>query len=322
MSPDAPPPATSAHQDPPHLSALSFTVCLALLLAIFLLLNPFWESETVGEWDENILWSYYPIPLFVAVALRLEGKLGWGPFWLESMKLTFVKFSLTFVGANLAWSWFGAPGTGITPPPVATAPVEDEYGVRPGPLPTPSAPGPRGALRGRLLDAAGEPVAGALVHLVLEPGGRVPAREPEPLELLHRDGRLTPALTWVTTWRPVRLSSAEDDLHTVVVTPVEGGARLFNVPLLARGAREFLFPRPVGEVVVSCSVHGPAEPVARIVVLDHRHATRTDAEGRFALPDLPAGPARLRALDGRGGTLSAGTRIEATTTTEVELRLP
>jgi hypothetical protein len=319
MTPDSAPPP---HVEPARLSALSFGLALALLLAIFLLLNPFWESETVAEWDENILWSYYPIPLLVALLLRLEGKLAWGPFWLESMKLTFVKFTLTFLGANLAWSWVGAPGTGLEPAPRATVPVEDEYALRPGPPAEARPPGPRGALTGRLLDAAGRPVAGALVRLDAERGGRVAPREEGALELVHAGGRLGPALAWVQTWRPVRLVSREEELHTVVVAPAAGGPRLFNLPLLAGGAREFLFPRAAGELLVTCSVHGAAEPAARLLVVDHADVVRTDPEGGFRLGDLPPGAGRLVAVTADGRRASLAVEVAPGPDREVELRLP
>lgn len=319
MTPDSAPPP---HVEPARLSALSFGLALALLLAIFLLLNPFWESDTVAEWDENILWSYYPIPLLVALLLRLERKLAWGPFWLESMKLTFVKFTLTFLGANLAWSWVGAPGTGLEPAPRAKVPVEDEYAVRPGPPADPRPPGPRGALAGRLLDAAGRPVAGALVHLETDRGGRVAPREDAPLELLHADGRLSPALAWVQTWRPVRVVSREAELHTVVVAPARGGPRLFNLPLLAGGAREFLFPRAAGELVATCSVHGAEEPAARLLVVDHADVARTDAAGRYRLEDLQPGIGSLFALAADGRSTSLAVEVVPGPAREVELWLP
>ena len=308
--------------EPPRLSALAFTTCLLLLLGIFLFLNPFWTSDTIEQWDQNILWSYYPIPLLVAVALRLEHKLGWGSLLLESMKLTFVKFSLTFVGANLAWSWFGVPGQGPSAPPPAAAPAADEYALRPGPEPKPlPAPHPA-SLHGQLLDREGEPCSGALIWLELDRGEAVAARPEAPLELSHRGDRVAPDLLAVQTWRPIHLISSGQDLHTATVALAGDGSRLFNVPLLAGATREFLFPRPVGEVLLGCSVHGDSEPGARLVVLDHGDFTRTDAEGRYSLPGLPAGRGTLRALTASGERASLAVELAEAEVRGLELKLP
>ena len=65
------PPETPGDPPPPSLSWASMALALALTLAVFTLLNPIWLEQEVGAWDENVWWSYTPIPLLVALLLSL-----------------------------------------------------------------------------------------------------------------------------------------------------------------------------------------------------------------------------------------------------------
>ena len=97
-------PAAPKHADeglPPSLSLPSFLFGLALLTGVFLFLNPIWDAPDMGLWNENIWWSYAPIPLLAAALLALERKLSWATVVLETLKLTFVKFAVTFLIAQV-----------------------------------------------------------------------------------------------------------------------------------------------------------------------------------------------------------------------------
>lgn len=284
--------------EPARLTWPAFGVCLAILLAIFLFLNPIWRSDAIGEWDENIWWSYYPIPVLVAVALALERKLGWGPFWLETMKLTFVKFTVTFLLANGLWAYWGAPGTGQPEREGPLAADSDEFELRPAPPATPLDPATLGRLEGRVLDAAGAPVADALVHVSAGLDALRFAPPEAPALLLNAGEGFRPPLVVVQSFQELRLSSQDDALHTAVFARADDGHRLLNVPVLAGAERALLLPRGYGLLEVTCSVHGKDEPRALVLALGHPFVTRTDADGRFALEGVPGGALELRALAG------------------------
>ena len=123
-----------ASTPPPTLSGMSFTLGLVLLLGVFLFLNPIWAAADMADWNQNIWWSYAPIPLVVAVLLGIEGKLGGASLLLESLKLTLVKFTLTFAIAQVVWLVQGVPGTGLPVlGPVAVDADSERYTVRPAP---------------------------------------------------------------------------------------------------------------------------------------------------------------------------------------------
>ena len=99
----------SAEPAVPQLSWRSFGLALAITLAIFFLLHPLWRPLDMAQMDRNILWSYAPIPLLVLALLALERKLRWSSWMLETLRLTLVKFVITFLIANLVWAFTGPP---------------------------------------------------------------------------------------------------------------------------------------------------------------------------------------------------------------------
>ena len=131
---------------PTGLSRLAFGICLAILLGIFAFVHPLWEPMDMAQMDENILWSYYPIPLLALLALLIERKLRWATFFLESLRLTLVKFVITFLFANVMWAYVtgppGVPEDGTPDPARVSAGAEpyDGHGRRSG-----RARGPGGA---------------------------------------------------------------------------------------------------------------------------------------------------------------------------------
>jgi hypothetical protein len=93
----------------PRLSGWSFGFALAVTLAIFSGLHPLWEPLSMDDMDRNIWWSYVPIPALTLGLLALERKLRWSSWVLETVKLTLVKFVITFLAANLVWTVTGPP---------------------------------------------------------------------------------------------------------------------------------------------------------------------------------------------------------------------
>ncbi|MGQ0553911.1 MAG: hypothetical protein ACT4PU_11915 [Planctomycetota bacterium] len=332
-------------QDPepvtPRLSAWSFGVGLGLSLIIFFALHPLWEPLDMAAMDENILWSYAAIPLLVLGLLAIERKLGWWSWLRETTKLTLVKFGLTFLIANLLWAVVGPP-SGVPKPAVEAPPAASEadsrYEPRPGPTPTPLDPAQLGRLRGRVVDAAGQPVAEALVWVsgglsaalsAGENGGQsgglpevVFARPDEAAQIRLDDSGFHPALTLLQTWQELVLRGSEEQLHTVRATDDEGRF-LFNLPLHAGSERRIMFDRPMGLVTLACMVHGESETPARLFVQAHSFMARTDDDGDFEFRDVPAGQLECSAqradADGAAadGAAQASDAVQARSTVSV-----
>ena len=285
--------SSAASAPPPTLSAMSFTLGLVLLLAVFLFLNPIWAAADMTEWNQNIWWSYAPIPLVVAVLLRIEGKLGGASLLLESLKLTLVKFTLTFVIAQVVWLAQGVPGTGLpVAGPVAVDADPERYTVRPAPPATELPAATLGRIAGRLTTAAGEPLADALVWIS---GGLEQHVFPAPAEaaVLENSGAgFQPELLILRTFQPLTLANHAEQLHTAVIADA-AGKRLLNYPVIPGGQRTLMFDREVGLVHLHCSGHGASEPAASLLVVGSPFAARTGPDGTYSFEGVPAGNLRV-----------------------------
>lgn len=293
MSSVSPTPSIAERPEPERLSWTSFGLLLGLLLGVFVLLNPIWEQQDMGAWNENIWWSYLPIPLLVAGLLRLEGKFSWPGLGLETMKLTFVKFILTITIATVIWEFQGTPGTGRVSHATATDAGVDGFEPQPAPLPSALTPGQLGGITGAVTDAQGHPVPGALVYIF---GGleALTFEVPQAPFTFTNDGSgFSPDTAVLRAHQNVNLHSASEDLHTAVFKARDsrtGGAtqRLLNFPLIPRGERSLMFDRELGYLTLTCSVHGEAEPAAQVLVLQHPFWTITDEMGAFVFDAVPA----------------------------------
>jgi len=312
---------TRSHSAPPQLSVASFATSLSILLVIFVCLNPIWESKEMHEWNENIWWSYIPIPLLVFVFLKLEGKLVFSALLLETMKLTFVKFVITITVANVIWALSGTPGTGAEPEArQATDSARTEFELRAAPAATVQRAERLGALEGELRDASGEPVAGALIWI--DSGLEEWTFDvPSAAHVLENGGTgFRPSPSVARVWQTVELRSTDAALHTVVIQDSDRH-RLLNFPVLAEESRSLMFHEERGLLSVGCSVHGEAESTAVLLVTANPFFARTDAAGAFRFSGVPAAMVSVRAL--HQGHLSSASvvRVEARTDVRVELAL-
>lgn len=282
-----------ASPPPPTLSALSFSIGLALLVAVFLLLNPIWEAADMGAWNQNIWWSYAAIPPVIGVMLALERKLCRASLLLETMKMSFVKFAVTFLIAQVVWALGGVPGTGLPEAgPVAVDIDPERYEVRPAPQPSVIPTASTGRITGRITDATGAARAGALVWIGSGLEEHVFAT-PAQAALLENDGTgFTPRITIVQTFQPLVLRNLDEQLHTAVLAE-PSGKRLLNYPVIPHGERALMFDRQVGLVELHCTGHGAQEPGALLLVLSSPFATRTGPDGSFEFAGVPAGDLQL-----------------------------
>ncbi|MFT7461963.1 MAG: hypothetical protein ACI9EF_000297 [Pseudohongiellaceae bacterium] len=323
MQPSSPLPS----QDPvpesplPGLSHGAFAFSLAVVLTLFLVLNPFWEPMDMNAVDQNIGWSYAPIPLLVGFFLLREGKRHWGAFLMETMRLTFVKFAITWIVANLYWASAGLPEpvpreSGLADvPPAATAGVFNE---RTAPSASAVNPESLGELQGRVISDDGEPLPGALVFVSDGLQDLTFAPPSEPLVIDHEAGAFSPNLSVLHAFQPLVLRG-DDALHSAQVVS-ESGRVLFTYALLAHIDKRLMFGRPLGLVSLGCTVHGQDKESCRLLVLSHPFTTFADDAGRFTLSGVPAGDLQLSAWSaGRAG--SAALTLAAGDTQTVELSL-
>ena len=293
-----------------QLSWRSFLLALAITLVIFFALHPMWRPLDADAMDRNIAWSYAPIPLLVAGLLKLERKLAWSTWLLETLRLTLVKFVITFLFANVMWAFVEPPDSAPAPPPAAgSAGQTGRFDVRPAPPATPIDPARTGRLAGRVLDAAGGAQAGALVAVTGGLSGLVFAPREGGVVLDHDGSGFTPHAAILLVYEPLLVRGTPDTLHTVRAVD-SSGRLLFNLALPPGTAVTRMFDRPLGRVTLACSVHGQADHAAELVVVGNPFATWADAEGRFALDGVPAGELELTASTSAQHAVTQRVRLE------------
>ena len=131
-------------------------------------------------------------------------------------------------------------------------------------------------------DTAGQPVAEAVVYLEA-PGGAPPASSARH-EVDQRSKRFVPRVSAIQAGTTVAFPNSDNIRHHVYsFSP----ARVFSLKLYSgRAAEPVTFDRP-GIVALGCNIHD--QMVAWIVVAPGPWFATTGADGRAALPDVPAG---------------------------------
>ncbi len=280
----------------PQLSWRSFLFALAVTLAIFFGLHPLWLPMDMDAMDRNIAWSYAPIPLLVLVLLAVERKLRWATFLIETVRLTLVKFVLTFLVANILWAVVGPPAAAS---PLRASPLAVDatgrFEVRDAPPATPIDPALTGRLSGLVTDAGGAPLAGVFVAVTGGLDDVVFAPPPGGLVLTHDGSGLQPETAVVQVYEPLVLRGVAGAFHTVCAID-DAHRPLFNVPLVSAAERTLMFHRAMGRVSLTCSVHGHSDHVTELVVVTNPFGMWTGADGRFAFDGVPAADG---ARDGR-----------------------
>jgi hypothetical protein len=266
----------------------------------------------MDQMDRNIAWSYVPIPFLVLGLLALEHKLRWSSWWLETLRLTLVKFAITWLFANLVWAFVGPPRPPAPPaPPEASATAADpgRFEVREPPPATPIDPAHTGGLAGLVVDEAGAPLSGALVTVSGGLDGIVFAPRSEGVVLRHGAHGFEPARAVVLVYEPLVLRSAGDELHTANGVD-DSGKHLFNLSLAPGADRTLMFDKPLGLVTIKCSVHGQGEHSAELAIVGNPFAAWTSDDGRFAFKGVPAGALELTAWHAAHGTARASATLE------------
>jgi plastocyanin len=247
-----------------------------LILAVVLFLfwgGPLWNAPPGASHVGRIVWSYAVVVPMVAVALLIERRFEWrhfasavGVVWAVKLVVTSSLYAYLATGSVQQYS----------PVPVASEPTPTEGGR------APSLAGATGtsSIHGVVRDH-GRPVAGAIV--VARTGAQSLVRA-ERHALAISAMRYDRALYLVSVRDTVVIRNGDRVLHNV--HGYSAGRSSWNVPVPPGDAERALPIAGAGVYRLACDEH-PGEG-ATLVVIDRQAAVVTDAEGRFALHELPA----------------------------------
>ena len=296
---------------PEGLSRGSFWLALGASVGLFLYFNPFWLAVEIGDLDRGILWSYGLLPVLTWGLLLAERKLRFAAWFLETLKLVLIKFTLTYALASVGWV--------LVSPPLAADHDRVSYGLgqpkqsfapRPAPAATRLEPERCGDLSGRLLDQDGNGLQGVLVSVSAGLEGQrflVPER---PLGLSIGPEGWSLDFGVLRAFQELVLVSDDDRLHTIQIS-TQGGGSVLNHPCTPGSERSLMFDHAMGLLDVHCRVHGATEGSAQLLVSDHPFQSVSDAAGFFSLRGLPEGELVLWCWRGDLGSSEVSATVRA-----------
>ena len=136
-------------------------------------------------------------------------------------------------------------------------------------------------------------------------------------QMRQEDEAFVPRLVAMTRGSTIDFPNSDPYFHNVF--SLSRGAT-FDLGRFPRGeSRSRTFGRP-GLIKVYCHLH--SQMSASIMVFDHPHFVVPEADGHFAIADVPAGPHRLSAWHERIGESVKSIVVEAGRTVRVEFALP
>ncbi|GAC1374146.1 MAG: hypothetical protein NVS3B10_09140 [Polyangiales bacterium] len=272
----------------PALSTVQTLVVLFVALGWFAFgVGPIWRHP----WQPNrsIITSYLTIPPLVLVLLLASKRLSLVAWLFDSFRVAVFKFLITAFALVAMWATIPpseqSPMTAPPPVPLGLAATSETTFIpesRPRRAATAVEDSARGRVRGRVVDADGRPVAGALAWI----GAGLDAFDfdppAEPLAVADDGSGFAPTVI-AQVGRRLDARSADGRLHTLLGVDATG-ATVFSVPLIAAGtSRPLVFTEPYGLARVRCGVHAEAhtERESALLVLPHPFAATTDAAGAF-----------------------------------------
>lgn len=267
----------------------------AVSIATFLFLDREMLSDPFHI-DAQIFWSYGVIPPLVLIGLAVERKLGFIAAMLDTIELVCLKFAVTYTLATVLWAMSDGPPKRVVEviaPPVRSA--------RRAPVITPIDPANTTRFHGVVTNTAGQPVAGALVHIAEGLDEFVFAASTSTVILEHDGTRFRPTLSIAMVRQPILTRSLDGRLHTM----------LRHHPALAAGEQAFQLQEPLGVVVLLCGVHPKESTAAYLAVLNHPFAVITGADGRYDFTNVPRGELTLAAFHPTRGRSSIQVAVES-----------
>jgi hypothetical protein len=210
----------------PSLHVVEIAIIVAIAVTHFLFgAGPIWRHPWSP--NANILWSYAPIPLLVAIALLRGRRLQFSSWAMGTFAVMVAKFVITaFVLVGL-WA--------VTTPPSQIA--------------APPAPPPQNA----------EVTPNSAETIVVPAGAAAPAASAAPMELAL--GPTMPKTLTVPVGVPVTVVSGDGRMHTLAAPSIG-----LNVPIVAGARRSVVFAQTMKDPIdFACGVH-PTESHTQLVV--------------------------------------------------------
>jgi plastocyanin len=136
-------------------------------------------------------------------------------------------------------------------------------------------------------------------------------------QIRQQDESFAPRVVAITRGSTVDFPNLDPYFHNVFSL---SGAATFDLGRYPDGqsrSRQFMKP---GVVKVYCHIH--SQMSATIVVLDHPYFTSPDEDGRFTIPNVPAGHYTLVGWHERVGEQASRVTVDAARVTTADLSLP
>lgn len=151
-----------------------------------------------------------------------------------------------------------------------------------------SSPATAAGLDLRIIDAAGRPLADAVVSVVPAQGATGAPRFAFRPSMGQKDVQFTPGTLVVPVGTTVSFPNFDKVRHHVYSF---SKAKKFEIQLYGRDqTRSVLFDRP-GTVALGCNIHDQMQGFIRVV--DTPWAATSDGQGRVSFAGLPAGAAQI-----------------------------
>jgi hypothetical protein len=166
-----------------------------------------------------------------------------------------------------------------------------------------------------LVVGPGGGLAHAAVWLVDVAAGRgVDVAHSQPLDNVHC--QFEPHVQTLSVGQALRIRNSDPILHNTHAHVVEGEGNVFNIALPTRDKEVRKVMKKPGIHQVKCDA-GHTWMSAWFLVFEHPYHTVTDAQGRFALRDVPPGTYTLRVWHEKLGTQDV--RVEIAAGKDIEL---
>ncbi|MEO8102669.1 MAG: methylamine utilization protein [Betaproteobacteria bacterium] len=165
----------------------------------------------------------------------------------------------------------------------------------------------------KVSDAAGNPLADAVIYALPRAGTHIAARTPRPVAIEQKDREFVPWVSVVQVGTTVNFPNRDPLMHHVYsFSP----AKSFEIKLYSGEApRTILFDKP-GTVTLGCNIHDWM--IGYIQVVETPHFAKTGSDGRAPIGDLAAGeyalhlwhPTQRAAADAKPVKLDARSHVE------------
>ena len=273
------------------------------------------------DWDRSILYSYATIPLLVFAALLVRKRLSWVLWFVHTIEIASAKFAIT---ATTLLVVLIATRNEPVPKPALSNVVSTAPKPPPAQAPAPTVidPAKTGTIAGRVSDASGSPLPGALAFVA---SGLENVVYPIPVAavVVENDGTgFHPAVFAARTGQPIEAHSTDGQLHTLILE-VRAGNWVRNIPLLASGALAHL---PSGDMKgvfsMRCAVHGTREGKAYLALFPHPFFVIVGPGGNFNFANVPEAELKIGAFLADRNADAVAVRVTRGKQSDVAITIP